>query len=157
MRLTITTPLTNAVNASEVTSIRAEDETGSFGILPGHANFLTTLSVSVVSWEAGGREHHIAVRGGVLTVRGGKEVTIVTREAVGEATLVELGGAVIARMKQEQESEEASRIIGTRMELAAMRQIERYLATGGTRLHQLTPTERRGSGQEDELSQSSLG
>ena len=31
--------------------LRAEDDTGAFGILPGHADFLTVLAVSVVTWR----------------------------------------------------------------------------------------------------------
>jgi F-type H+-transporting ATPase subunit epsilon len=156
MKLMITTPLNTIADETGVTSIRAEDETGAFGILPGHADFLTTLAVSVVTWRIGDVEHHVAVRGGVLTVRNGDEVSIVTREAVGEDTLAELGKAVIERMKHDEESEEASRLAGTRMELAAMRQIERYIATGGSRLRSATAPSTGSSGADDELSQSTL-
>ena len=46
-----------------------------FGILPGHADFLTALSISVVTWrDQAGAEHHLAVRGGMLEVRGGERV-----------------------------------------------------------------------------------
>ena len=55
MRLTITTPLAIVVEADDVAHLRAEDETGAFGILPGHADFLTALAVSVASWGACGR------------------------------------------------------------------------------------------------------
>lgn len=136
MRFSITTPLAVVADATGVTYVRAEDQTGAFGILPGHADFLTTLCVSVVTWRTNGAEHHMAVRGGVLTVRGGDEVAIVTREAVGEDSLAQLGEAVLARMRQEQDREIFSRVSGTRIELAALRQIERYLATGGSRLSQ---------------------
>jgi F-type H+-transporting ATPase subunit epsilon len=156
MKLLITTPLTTIVDATGVTSIRAEDETGAFGILPGHADFLTALAVSVVSWRAGESEHHVALRGGVLSVRNGDEVSILTREAVGEDTLAKLGKAVIERMKRDEESEEASRLASTRMELAAMRQIERYIATGGGRLRPASASAAGNRGAEDELSQSTL-
>jgi len=49
MRLSITTPLSKVIEAEGITYLRAEDETGAFGILPGHADFLTTLTVSVVT------------------------------------------------------------------------------------------------------------
>jgi F-type H+-transporting ATPase subunit epsilon len=157
MRLSIATPLAIIVDATDVTCVRAEDETGAFGILQGHADFLTTLSVSVVTWRDDGKDNHVAVRGGVLTVRGGDRVSIVTREAVGEDTLAALGDAVLARMRQEEESEVASRFVGTRMELAAMRQIERYVAAGGSRLHEPSPATASMSGQLDEYSQGNLG
>jgi len=134
MRLSITTPLSKVIEAEGITYLRAEDETGAFGILPGHADFLTTLTVSVVTWRANGKEHHVAVRGGVLTIEGGGRISIITREAIGEDTLSELGDAVLTRLRHEEENEEVSRQASTRMEVAVMRQIERYLATTGDRL-----------------------
>jgi F-type H+-transporting ATPase subunit epsilon len=53
VRLTVTTPLAIIVEAGDVAHLRAEDETGAFGILSGHADFLTALAVSVVSWRDG--------------------------------------------------------------------------------------------------------
>ena len=47
--------------------VRAEDDTGSFGIQPGHTDFVTVLPVSVVSWTAAdGREGFVLVRRGVM-------------------------------------------------------------------------------------------
>lgn len=134
MRLTIATPMAVVVNATGVSYVRAEDDSGAFGILPGHADFLTTLSVSVVTWREAVEERQVAVRGGVLTVRGGDEVSIVTREAVVEETLSALGNAVLDRLRHEEDEERGAWLAGTRMELATMRQIQRYLATGGNRL-----------------------
>lgn len=156
MRLTITTPLARVVDVSDVSYVRAEDETGAFGILPGHADFLTTLAVSVVMWRKDGNEHHVAVRGGVLTVQGGDTVSIVTRQAASEDTLERLGEAVLAGMRKDQVQEEASRLSGTRLELAAMRQIERYLATGESRLRRSFATQAGAEGQSDEFSQGSV-
>jgi len=51
MRLRIITPLFVVVDEDGVLALRAEDATGSFGILPRHADFLTRLAISVVSWE----------------------------------------------------------------------------------------------------------
>ena len=51
MRLLITTPTAVIVDERDVVAVRAEDESGSFGILDGHADFLTALTVSVVSWH----------------------------------------------------------------------------------------------------------
>lgn len=136
LKLTIATPLAVVIDADDVTYLRAEDDTGAFGILPGHADFLTTLVVSVVTWRRGETTHNVAVRGGVLTAEKGSRVSIVTPEAVGEETLAALGDAVLDKLRAEKESQEASRLAGTRMELAALRQLERYLATGSTRFHQ---------------------
>ena len=48
MRLLITTPTAVVIDDPNVVAVRAEDESGSFGILNGHADFLTALTVSVV-------------------------------------------------------------------------------------------------------------
>jgi F-type H+-transporting ATPase subunit epsilon len=83
MRLQITTPLSVLVDEEGVRALRGEDETGSFGILPGHAAFMTSLTISVVSWtRADGTRLHCAVRGGVLTVTEGRTIAIATREGV---------------------------------------------------------------------------
>ena len=68
----------------------------------GHADFLTVLAMSVVTWrDATGNEHHVAVRGGVLMVRDGDTVEVATREAVGEETLDRLEAAVLRRFAEE--------------------------------------------------------
>ncbi len=51
MRLLITDPTAIIADLTGVASVRAEDESGSFGILAGHADLLTVLTVSVVSWR----------------------------------------------------------------------------------------------------------
>ncbi len=72
LTLTVTTPLRVAVNAHDVAAIRAEDASGGFGILPGHADLLTVLAPSVLRWRGrDGIAHYCALRGGVLRVTGG--------------------------------------------------------------------------------------
>ncbi len=140
MKLVVTTPISLAVDADDVSYVRAEDETGAFGILPGHADFITTLTISVITWKDGkDRTHHVAVRGGVLIVRQGRFVEVVTREAVGEDTLEALGGAVLERMRAETRESESSRFASTCLEVAALRQLQNYLASGRGRMVQGSP------------------
>ena len=83
MKLVVSTPLEIVVEDDDVAHVRAEDASGAFGILRGHADFLTALSVSVLSWrDLRGRERHVALRGGVLEVRDGERVEVASREAV---------------------------------------------------------------------------
>lgn len=108
--------------------MRAEDETGAFGILPGHADFLTALAPSVVSWrDRGGAEHHIAVQGGMLEMRGGDTITIATPEAVAGDDLQRLEAEVLASYRRRLAEEEAAHTEARRLPLAAIRQIARYL------------------------------
>jgi len=128
MRLAVTTPLAIIVDAQDVAHLRAEDDTGAFGILPGHADFLTALSVSVVSWRSqAGVEHHLAVRGGMLEVRDGEAITVATREAVASDDLRHLETEVLASFRRVIEEERAARTDAQRLYLAAIRQICRFL------------------------------
>jgi F-type H+-transporting ATPase subunit epsilon len=104
-------------------SLRAVDASGSFGILPGHADFLTRLAVSVVTWTApDGAAHFCAVRGGALTVRSG-HVAIATREAVTGNDLETLDREVLDRFRAEMDDERVEHVETTRLHLTAMRQM----------------------------------
>ncbi|MDP1671431.1 MAG: F0F1 ATP synthase subunit epsilon [Alphaproteobacteria bacterium] len=131
MKLTVTTPLAIIVDAEDVTHLRAEDDTGAFGILAGHADFLTALAVSVVTWRNGqGAEHHIAVHGGMLEVRDGGAVAIATREAVPGDDLHRLESEVLARFRRQIAEEQAARKDAQRLYLAAIRHICHFLRPG---------------------------
>jgi F-type H+-transporting ATPase subunit epsilon len=128
MNLTVTTPLAIVTEAENVTHVRAEDDTGAFGILRGHADFLTALAISVVSWrDHRGAEHHIAVRGGMLAVSGGDTITVATREAVADDDLHHLETEVLASFQRRSEEEIMARTDAQRLYLAAIRQIYRFL------------------------------
>lgn len=128
MRLTVTTPLAVIVEAGGIAHLRAEDETGAFGILRGHADFLTALAISVASWrDKEGAEHHVALRGGMLQVRDGRTITIATREAIAGDDLSRLESEVLAAFRRQSEDERAARTDAQRLYLAAIRQICRFL------------------------------
>ena len=132
MRLRITTPLAVVVDVDDVRALRADDATGSFGILPGHADFLTSLAIGVVSWRGGDRDsRYCAVRGGVLSVTGGQEIAIATREAVAGDDLATLDETVLARFRADTETERAERVDSTRLQLNAIRQIVSHLRASG--------------------------
>jgi F-type H+-transporting ATPase subunit epsilon len=124
----VTTPLAIIAEADDVVHLRGEDETGAFGILPGHADFLTALALSVVSWrKAEGAEHYLAVHEGTLEVRGGNSITIATREAVAGDDLHRLETEVLASFRRRREDERTARIDAQRLYLAAIREIYRFL------------------------------
>jgi F-type H+-transporting ATPase subunit epsilon len=131
VRLQVVTPLEIAVDADDVLSLKAEDPTGSFGILPHHADFVTDLAVSVITWrDRTGAERRIAVRGGVLRVEHGDFVQIATRQAVGGDTLEALGSAVLERLREEAQAEAETRFFATRLHLGLIRLLEKYLQAG---------------------------
>ncbi len=128
MRLLITTPTAVVVDERDIVAVRAEDETGSFGILTGHAEFMTALTISVVNWrQACGRQRFCAVRHGVLSVANGDEVAIATREAIVSDDLDRLEHVVLAKFHEAIEAERSMRAESLRLQMRAIRQIVRYL------------------------------
>ena len=124
MRLLITEPTAVVVEHADVASLRAEDESGGFGILDGHADFLTVLTPSVLAWRhVDGRFGYCAVRQGVLSVRGGREVAVATRQAQLGTNLDTLERAVIDRFVAEDEAERSARVAATRLHMQAIRRI----------------------------------
>jgi F-type H+-transporting ATPase subunit epsilon len=121
-------PLSVVIDEDGVLAVRAEDATGSFGILPRHADFLTSLAISVVSWESSNRtRHYCAVRRGVLSVEGGEDIFVATREAVPGDDLTTLDETVLARFRADIETERTEHVESTRLHLNAIRQIMRHL------------------------------
>ena len=132
MRLRIATPLEIALDVQDVVHLRAEDESGSFGILAGHADFLTSLTLSVATWRGpDGAEHHIALRGGMLEVRDGETISIATREAVADDDLQHLAKGVLAEFRRRTEDERRARTDAERLYFAAVREILRFLKSDG--------------------------
>jgi F-type H+-transporting ATPase subunit epsilon len=128
VKLRITMPTTLVAEFDGVLHVRAEDASGAFGILRAHADFLTVLETSVVSWRrAGGAEGHCAVRGGVLMVSGGERIAIATRDAVLGDDLVHLESEVLEAFRRKSSEEQTARAGSARLQLAAMRRIFDYL------------------------------
>lgn len=128
MKLSVSTPLAIIIETEDVAYVRAEDDSGCFGILPGHADLLTVLTVSVVTWRnRSGGEHYAAVRGGVLEAREGKTIEIGTSEAVRGDDLHRLETDVLTRFRRQLTEEQAARTDAHRLYLAALRQIVRFL------------------------------
>ena len=75
LTLEITTP-TRLVVSESVDEVVAPGIEGYFGVLPGHAPFLTTLGVGVVTYRIGRDEHRLAVAGGFAEVRNDKVIIL---------------------------------------------------------------------------------
>ena len=128
MRQLITAPAAVVVDDPAVLALRAEDESGSFGILRGHADFVTALSLSIVSWRSlDGRPQFCAVRRGILSVTGGNEIAIATREAVPGDDLDHLEQVVLKRFRDRLDAERSARTESLQLEMKAIRRIMRYL------------------------------
>jgi F-type H+-transporting ATPase subunit epsilon len=128
LHLTVTTPAQILVESGDIVAVRAEDQSGSFGILPGHADLLTVLVPSVLRWRtADGAARFCAVRGGVFTVSSGRDVAVACREGVVGDSLEELRAKVRAVRAQELEVDRKARVEQIRLHALAVRQLVRYL------------------------------
>jgi F-type H+-transporting ATPase subunit epsilon len=75
----LATPTRMLVTA-EVDEVVVPGVEGYFGVLPGHAAFLTTLGSGEVTYRSGQREEHLAVAGGFAEVRA-ERVIILAEQA----------------------------------------------------------------------------
>lgn len=75
LTLEITTP-PRLVVSDLVDEVVAPGIEGYFGVLPGHAPFLTTLGVGIVTYRIGRDEHQHAVAGGFAEVRNDKVIIL---------------------------------------------------------------------------------
>lgn len=132
MTLTISTPLEIVVRADQVRSFRADDESGGFGIMPGHVPLLSVLRACVVRWrtlEDGWS--YCAVRGGVLTVEAGRDIRIACRAAILGADLAALETSVESQLAAEAEAARAARLQQARLHAQAIRKIILHLSDQG--------------------------
>jgi F-type H+-transporting ATPase subunit epsilon len=128
LHLTMTTPAQILVESDDVVAVRAEDQSGSFGILPGHADLLTVLVPSVVRWRtADGGARFCAVHGGVFTVSAGRNVAVACREGVVGDSLEDLEAKVRTVRAQQLEADRKARVEQVRLHALAVRQLVRYL------------------------------
>lgn len=131
MRLVVTTPTAVIEDVSDLRHVRAEDATGAFGILPGHADFVTILPISVITWRAASdREGFVLVWGGFLSVRDGNLVEVAARSAFRQEALSDLGETALKELFRSRSAEEEVRTSETRLHLATIRQIESVLRAG---------------------------
>src|SRR5437879_13188213 len=106
LTLEIATP-TRLVVAQTVDEIVIPGSQGYFGVLPGHAPFLTTLGIGELMYRVGRDEHYLAVSGGFAEVRNDKVIVLAdTAERPEE----------IDRARAERSRERAERRLAGRVE-----------------------------------------
>lgn len=67
LKFELVTPQRKVVS-EEVDEIAATGTIGEFGVLPGHAPFLTSLKIGELSYKKGGAVYHLAVNSGYFEV-----------------------------------------------------------------------------------------
>ena len=132
LSLTIATPSAVLVDVDDVRSLRAEDGSGGFGVLPGHADLLTVLPPSVVRGTRNDEPtRYCALSGGVLTIAGGNRVAIACRRATLGDDLERLEADVAAQRAAELDADRRAKVEQTRLHARALRQLMRYLRGDG--------------------------
>jgi len=132
LHLTIATPLNVLVQADEVIALRAEDESGGFGIRPGHADLLTVLVPCVVRWRtSAGATHFCAVDGGVFRVTLGSQISIACHEAILGESLESLEPRVREVRASQKDADRRARVEDLRLHAHTVRQLLKYLRPGG--------------------------
>jgi F-type H+-transporting ATPase subunit epsilon len=129
LTLEIATP-TRQIVADTVDEVVAPGTEGYFGVLPGHAPFLTTLGIGEATYRIGREEYHLAVAGGFAEVRHDKVIMLLDiAERPGE----------IDRARAERARERAERRLAgrtqedvdyTRALAALMRALTRLIVAG---------------------------
>jgi len=98
MRFELATP-TRLLVSAEVDEVVAPGSEGYFGVLPGHAPFLTTLGTGELTYRQGPQGHAVAVFGGFAEVT--PEHVIVLAEAAELPEEIDRARAEAARQRAE--------------------------------------------------------
>ncbi|MBS0126019.1 F0F1 ATP synthase subunit epsilon [Thetidibacter halocola] len=131
LALTIATPLRVVLQEESIASLRGEDATGGFGILPGHADFVTVIEAGVLRWRcAQGPWRYCVVRGGVLAVSGGDTVQVACRDAVPGDDLPALQAQVAEARHTLTDEHRRDRAQSARLHARAIRRFMQELAPG---------------------------
>jgi F-type H+-transporting ATPase subunit epsilon len=102
-RLNIVTP--TCMFSRDVTHIRLRDESGFFGIMKGHIDFLTVLVPSLCYYrDENGAEMFLAVDEGIFSVRGGV-ATLTSRDVFESADAETLAEHIESSFQQRKKSE----------------------------------------------------
>jgi F-type H+-transporting ATPase subunit epsilon len=106
-----------------VAAVQAADASGRFGLLPGHGAFLTLLTPCLLVYrETSGKEQYAAVDGGVLLLEG-RQVSVVTREAVVADRLDEVADAAAAMLRARRAAEQTARAEFAELQFALLREL----------------------------------
>lgn len=123
MRLKVMLP-TEVFVDEQITKMVAEDENGSFGILPHHLDFVTALVPGILIYEDEDEaEHYVAVARGIIVKRG-SEILVSVRQAMRSDNLKELRRTVEERFQLLDERERKTRAALARLEASF---VQRFL------------------------------
>ena len=100
LKFELVTPQRKVVS-EEVDEIIATGTLGEFGILPGHAPFLSSLKIGELSYKKGGVMHHLAVNAGYFEVV--NDMVTILVDSSERAEEIDLARAKRAHARAEEE------------------------------------------------------
>lgn len=99
MKLEIVTPYSKVVDI-EVDEVTATGKVGEFGVLPGHAPFLTSLRIGELVYKNNGAAEHMALNWGYFEIKDDKIIVLVETAEAAEEIDVDRAKAALGRAEE---------------------------------------------------------
>ncbi len=107
LKLTIITP-EKVIVEKDVDEVVAPGWLGEFGVLPGHARFITLLNIGELKYKTGGEEEHLAVNWGFAEINQTR-MTVLVETAEFDHD-IDFKRALAAKQRAEEEIKKVSMI-----------------------------------------------
>ena len=131
LELALLSPVEPDIATRHATRVSARDASGSFAILPGHADFVAALVPCLLEWtDADGATHYVGVPGGILRIAGGSRVEIMARRHYASDSPAAVAAALRDDMGHARDADETRRQALDRLEAEIAGQLARRLAAG---------------------------
>jgi F-type H+-transporting ATPase subunit epsilon len=118
MRLEVVTPY-GSVFSDDVDEFTAVGSEGEFGVLPGHAPFVTTLKVGMIIYKKGSEGGYIFASGGYAGIR--QERAVVLADSAERSEDIDVERARSAMKRAEERLKQAEKIDFARAQAAIER------------------------------------
>lgn len=122
IRVEIVTPY-GLVLSEDVDEVSASGVEGEFGVLPGHAAFITTLKIGILTTKTAGQSKFYFVNWGYAEVTGDK--VLILADSAEKSEEIDLARAEQARQRAEERLRKDDEIDFKRAELALERALTR--------------------------------
>jgi F-type H+-transporting ATPase subunit epsilon len=99
MKLEIVTPYSKVLDM-EVDEVTATGKLGEFGVLPGHAPFLTSLRIGELAYKNNGITEHMALNWGYFEIMDDKIIVLVETAEASDAIDMERAKAALGRAEE---------------------------------------------------------
>lgn len=99
MKLEIVTPYSKVLDM-EVEEVTATGKIGEFGVLPGHAPFLTSLRIGELAYKNNGVTEHMALNWGYFEIQDDKIIVLVETAEASDQIDMERAKAALGRAEE---------------------------------------------------------